>query len=97
MEVFQMNTDENVKNVPEVKFRAGAICAAVWSNEGINSKGENTSFKTISIERSYKDKNGEWQKTNSLRINDLPRAALVLNKAYEYLIFSARNGFAEAE
>ena len=33
-----------------------------------------------------KDKNDEWQHTNSLRVNDLPKAALVLNKAYEYLV-----------
>jgi hypothetical protein len=32
------------------------------------------------------DKNGEWQSTNTLRINDLPKASLVLQKAYEYIV-----------
>ncbi len=92
-----MNAEQNIKNMPEINFRAGAVCAAVWSNEGTNSKGESTSFKTVSLERSYKDKSGEWKKTNSLRVGDLPRAALALNKAYEHIILSAGNGFVEAE
>ena len=73
--------------VPEMKFRAGAISATVWENQG-QRDGEVTSFNTISITRNYKDKKDEWQSTNSLRINDLPRAALVLTKAYEYLVLN---------
>jgi len=37
---------------------------------------------------------GEWNTTNSLRVNDLPKAALVLQKAYEYISF--RNSEDEA-
>ena len=36
--------------------------------------------------QAYTDKDGNWKSTNSMRINDLPKAALVLNKAYEYLV-----------
>jgi hypothetical protein len=43
-------------------------------------------YRTISLERGYKDKNGEWKSTNSFRINDLPRAALVLQEAYRYIV-----------
>ncbi len=73
------------KKHPEKKFRAGAISATVWLNEGKNDKGETVSYRTVSFERNYLDKDGNWQTTNSLRVNDLPKAVLVLQKAYEYL------------
>ncbi len=76
------------KNMPEIKFRAGAVAATVWSNTGQSKKGEEVSFNTISLERSYKDKNDEWKNTSSMRVNDLPKAALVLKKAYEYLVLN---------
>jgi len=81
------------KNLPEIKFRAGAITATVWQNQG-QKDGEPTQYSTISIERSYKDKNDAWQSTNSLRINDLPRAELVLKKAYEYLVLNQQSASA---
>jgi hypothetical protein len=76
---------ENKGNLPEKKFRAGAISATVWKNETKSKTGEDIAYYTVSIERSYKDKNDQWQTTQSFRVNDLPRLALVVNKAYEYL------------
>lgn len=71
-------------NQPEKKFRAGAVSATVWRNA--TEKG---SYATISLERGYKDKEGKWQKASSLRLNDLPRAAVVLEEAYKYLVMSS--------
>ena len=74
-------------NQPEKKFSTGAISATVWKNTGKSKKtGEEVEFRTITLQRAYKDKNDEWQHTNSMRVNDLPKAALVINKAYEYLV-----------
>jgi len=70
---------------PEKKFRAGAISATVWKNHGVKD-GEIQDYSTITFERSYKDKEGKWQSTNSLRVNDLPKAAVVIQKAYEDLV-----------
>ena len=86
-----METKTNIKqvssekNTPEKKFRAGAISATVWKNETIKD-GKVVEYRTISFTRNYQDAKGEWNTTSSLRINDLPRARLVLDKAYEYLI-----------
>jgi len=83
------NGEESAKagNQPEKKFRAGAVSATVWLNTGQNKKtGETTRYRTISLQRGYKDKNDQWQNTASMRVNDLPRAALVLRQAYEYLV-----------
>ncbi|PIN87764.1 hypothetical protein COV12_02055 [Candidatus Woesearchaeota archaeon CG10_big_fil_rev_8_21_14_0_10_32_24] len=81
--------EERVGNTPEKKFRAGAVSATVWANRGQNQQGEPTEYKTISLERNYTDKEGKWQSTNSFRVNDLPKAKLVLEKAYEFLVLSA--------
>lgn len=75
------------KNAPEKKFRASPVAATVWANEAKTKEGEATMFRTISLERSYRDKDGVWQNTSSMRVNDLPKAILVLQKAYEYVTF----------
>lgn len=71
---------------PEKKFRAGAISATVWKNAGQTKEGKPTAYRTISLNRGYKDKNEQWQNTTSMRINDLPRVMLVMRQAYEYLV-----------
>ena len=73
-------------NMPEKKFSTGGLNATVWQNQGKNKEGLDVSFRTVSFQRRYKDKNGEWQSTSTLRINDLPKASLILEKAYEYLV-----------
>ena len=82
----QKNTDSAGKNMPEKKFRAGAVSATVWSNDAVTKEGKPSTYRTVSIERNYKDKADKWQSTNSMRVTDLPKASLVLQKAYEYLV-----------
>ena len=78
---------ENVSgNIPEKKFSTGGLTATVWENQGKNKEGLDVSYRTVSFQRRYMDKAGEWQSTNTLRVNDLPNASLVLQKAYEYLV-----------
>ena len=80
-------------NFPEKKFRAGAVSATVWNNKGQKPNGEESEYKTISIERSYTDKAGKWQSTNSLRITDLPKPQVVLQKAYEHVVLQEQDLF----
>ena len=84
----ELKNELNVeKNTPEKVFRASPISATIWTNEAMTKDGEVRLFRTITLERSYKDKEDQWKKTNSLRVTDLPKATLVLNKAYEYVTF----------
>ncbi|MGV8141134.1 MAG: hypothetical protein ACP5NW_01685 [Candidatus Woesearchaeota archaeon] len=78
------------KKLPEMKYRAGALAATIWSNETVKD-GKKVEYKTVSFERSYKDKNDQWQTTNSLRTADIPKAILVLTKAYEHLALNAED------
>ncbi len=81
----KISTNSSEKNTPEKRFRAGAISATVWNNETVKD-GKVFTYSTISFTRNYQDAKGEWNTTNSLRVNDLPKARLVLDKAYEYLM-----------
>ncbi len=87
-----MDTANTGKSMPEKKFSTGAISATIWKNNGTSKKtGESVEFRTIQIDRRYTDKEGNWQSTNSLRLNDLPKASLVLQKAYEYLVLKGQD------
>jgi hypothetical protein len=68
-------------SLPVKKFSVGGVQVAVWENEG----KEGRSFYSVSFDRRYKDKNDEWKSTTSLKANDLPKAILALQKAYEFV------------
>ncbi len=80
-------------NLPEKKIRAGAISATVWLNKGQKTNGEETEYRTISLERNYTDKEGKWQSTNSMRVGDIPKATVVLQRAYEFLVLNEQDLF----
>jgi len=73
-------------NLPEKKFRAGAISSTIWANKALTKEGKEIAYMSVSLDRRYTDKDGKWQSTTSFRAADLPKAALVLQKAYEYII-----------
>ena len=70
---------------PEKRFRCGGCEAAVFENE-INRGGKTMKIKKVSFQKRYKSMDGEWKSTNSLDINEIPKAILALSKAYEYLV-----------
>ena len=80
-------------NYPEKKFRAGGISATIWVNKAKQANGTEGEYKTVSLERSYTDKEGKWQSTQTLRVNDVPKAAAALQKAYEYLVLQEQDLF----
>ncbi|RLE39225.1 hypothetical protein DRJ17_01745 [Candidatus Woesearchaeota archaeon] len=79
------------KKLPEKKFRAGVISATIWENTSVNKAGQPVTYKTVSFDRRYLDKDNKWQSTNNLRAMDIPKARIVLQKAYEYLVLSDDN------
>ena len=70
---------------PEIVFKVGAVRASIFRNT-IEKNGKLISLPKVAIEVRYKDKTGKWQGTNSLSLNDLPKAILALQKAFEYLM-----------
>ena len=72
-------------NKPETVFKVGAVRASIFRNV-ITSNGRLIPLPKVVIEVRYKDKTGQWKGTNSLSLNDLPKAILALQKAFEYLM-----------
>jgi len=69
---------------PEISFKVGAVRATVFRNFVANN-GRMVPLPKVVIEVRYKDKMGQWKGTNSLSLNDIPKAILALQKAFEYL------------
>ncbi len=74
------------RKMPEASFRAGALSAAVWAND--NGKG---TYYTVALKKEYKTDKDEWKTTSSLRVNDLPKAAVLLQKAYEHIVLNGKD------
>ncbi len=72
------------KAQPEKKFRAGGVVATVWKNVQKNKEGKEFEVYSINVDRTYKD-GDEFKQTSSMKVNDLPKLALVANEAYAYL------------
>ena len=70
---------------PEIVFRHGACSTAIFAKEVTRGENETFTIRTVSFQRRYRDANGDWQCTSSLGVNDIPKAILTLQKAFEYL------------
>lgn len=70
---------------PEITFKAGAVRASIFVNT-IERGGQVIPIRKVVIEVRYRDKSGEWKGTNSLSLNEVPKAITALQQAYEYLL-----------
>jgi len=73
------------QQLPVAKFRAGQVSAAIWANEVQMPRGAVKILKAT-VQRRYKDKNGEWQSSGSFSRNEIPLAIHCLQKAFERII-----------
>lgn len=76
-------------NRPIKHYRAGNLQGAIWFNER-EVKDAIVGFKTVSIRRSWKDKDKDiWrEETLNLRKQDLAKLAVILNKLQEDLLLN---------
>lgn len=77
---------------PVKKIAVGGIQAAIWENAGKDGKP----FYSVSLDKRYKDANNEWKSSSSLKATDLPKAILVLEKAYEFMVLKEESEIATA-
>ena len=72
-------------NPPMKEFRAGTIVAAIWA-ETTPTNGRAAASYSIRIQKRYRDdRDGQWKTTSYLRLDELPKLALVVSRAYEFL------------
>jgi len=76
---------EEEANRPVKKFQAGGISAALWKNTRQLQDGSEIETLSVTLDRRYRDKDDNWQSSASLGMNDVPKAMLVLGKAFDYM------------
>ena len=82
---FKGKAKSEAKNAPVYKNQSGSVQLAVWENNA-NVDGEERTFFTVTLERSYRDRDDQWQKTNQLRQGDLGDAIACLQGAQQFMI-----------
>lgn len=72
------------KRRPERTFRLDDVSLSVWVRT-YPVRGELTRFWSITIERSYKDRNGAWRYTRSFDLDSLGKIVSLCQQASEYV------------
>lgn len=73
------------QQTPIAKFRAGQVSAALWENE-IQTGGRTATILKATIQRRYKDTDGQWKSSTSFSRNEIPLAIHCLQKAFERIV-----------
>jgi hypothetical protein len=79
-----MPTQEKQGNRPVKSFRLRGVSVSVFANPA-EVEGHATVFHKINVQRTYKE-GQEFKTTSSLNRDDLPIAALLLQKAWEWVL-----------
>lgn len=70
---------------PAKEFRAGTICAAIWTKTETRD-GKSIPQHSIRVQKRYRDeRTGDWKTTSYFRPEDMPRLALVAGKVFEHV------------
>ena len=70
---------------PVKKFAAGAVSCSLWENQ-IAVGGIPRTMLKATVERRYKDTDGQWKSSNSYSRNEIPLVIHVLQQAFSYML-----------
>ncbi len=73
------------QQIPIAKFKAGQVSAALWENQ-IEAGGRPATILKATIQRRYKDTDGQWKSSTSFSRNEIPLAIHCLQKAFEKIV-----------
>ena len=68
------------------KFRAGQVSAAIWENEVTTKAGKKVTMLKATVERRYKDRDGQWKSSGSFSRSEIPLAVYCLQKSFEHIV-----------
>ena len=74
---------------PKEVIRVGAVNVSIFENT-VMKDGKVLTIPKVVFQVRYKDKQGQWQSTSSLSVNDIPKAINALQKAYQMLTEKGR-------
>jgi hypothetical protein len=87
---FECQKEVILMNKPEKSFRIGACSASVFLNQGEGKR----SFRSVSLQRRYKD-GDTWKSATNFTLSDLPAAQAVLQMATKYVLSQEAESAAE--
>ena len=73
------------KQTPLAKVKAGSVQGAVWQND-VPMNGKTVTMLKATVQRRYKDKDGNWQSSGSFGRNEIPLAVYCLQKCFEAML-----------
>jgi len=65
--------ESETTNKPVDKVRFGSVEVCLWEKESTGNDGKPFMSQTFSFQKSYKDKEGNWQNTQVFQLNDILR------------------------
>jgi hypothetical protein len=71
---------------PKAKFTAGPVSAAIWENKVNAKSGKQVTLLKATVERRFKDKEGNWRSSGSFSRNEIPLAVYCLEESFEAMI-----------
>jgi hypothetical protein len=71
---------------PVFTFKYGTLSAAIFADKVKMPSGKTVAIGHVSLRRSYRNADGEWEHTHSLRQRDLLTAAQLLEHCWFYLV-----------
>jgi hypothetical protein len=80
-----MATTTEGQNRPVKRFQAGGVVASIWKNTFRGRDGTDVDLLAVTVDRRYKDAGGAWKSSASFRVNEIPRAILLLSKAFDHM------------
>jgi hypothetical protein len=78
-------------NRPEVRYMFQNITCSIFLNTVERNDGSKFQVRRTVLQKAYRDPStGEYRNTQSLDVNDLPKAILALQKAFEHCLSADR-------
>ena len=62
---------------PEYKVSAGNVQGTAWLNDVTSGDGRTFKKRSFKVEKSYKDKDGNWKTTTNFDIQELQKLSVV--------------------
>lgn len=81
-------------NKPVKSFKASNIEASVWKQQ-VERNGETITRHSVRIQKQFRNKDGDYEKTDYYFRDDLPKLRLVVDKVFEFIALNESPDAAE--
>jgi hypothetical protein len=82
-------SQQNDKSRPSTSLRAGKIELSIWRNE-IDKDGRTIPQYSIRIKKRFRKDDGSYNDTDYYFPEELPKLAVLVQKAFEYVVLTER-------